>query len=294
MAVPQVVIVGRPNVGKSSLFNWLAGLRLAIVEDQPGVTRDRVEYLMSHEGRYFELVDTGGMGGEDEDNLTRHIDDQIQVALNGAAVILFVVDVRAGLMPLDEEVARRLRNLDVPVLCVANKADAESLETQAADFYRLGRGKVVPVSTTQNRNRTDLLDLILERLPRRDRRFRARGRAGDEGGDRRPPQHGQEHVRQHAGPGRADDRQRNPRHHARQRRRAVRARRQGLRRHRHAGHSPHEEPRVDRLLRRPPRQRSIRRADVVLLFFDATQRISKVDKQLCEYIARSTSPASSW
>src|SRR5262249_31198040 len=165
MAVPQVVIVGRPNVGKSSILNWLAGLRLAIVEDRPGVTRDRVDYLMSHEGRYFELVDTGGIGVEDEDNLTKHIDDQIQTAIDAAAVILFVVDTRAGLTPLDEEVGHRLRNLDVPVLCLANKADAESLDAQATEFYRLGRGKIVPVSTQPKRNRTYLLNLILERLP---------------------------------------------------------------------------------------------------------------------------------
>ena len=112
----------------------------------------------------------------------------------------------------------------------------------------------MPVSTKQNRNRAVLLHMILERLPPETRRRQARRRAGDEGGHRRPPQRGQEHVRQHAGPGRADDRQRNPRHDARQRRRAVRARRQGVRRHRHAGHAPHQEPRRDdRLLRRPPR-----------------------------------------
>ena len=114
MPVPQVVIIGRPNVGKSSLLNWLAGLRLAIVEDRPGVTRDRVDYLMSYEDRFFELVDTGGIGNRDEDNLTQHIEDQIQTAIDSAAIILFVVDTRAGLLPLDEEVAQRLRNLQHP------------------------------------------------------------------------------------------------------------------------------------------------------------------------------------
>ena len=165
MAVPRVVIVGRPNVGKSSLFNWLAGLRLAIVEDQPGVTRDPVDYLMQHDERYFELVDTGGIGMIDADNLTKHIEAQIDLAIDSASIILFVVDVRSGLTALDEEVGRRLRDLDVPVICVANKSDNEKLDAQTSDLYRLGRGKIVPVSTRENRNRTVLLNLILERLP---------------------------------------------------------------------------------------------------------------------------------
>src|SRR5690606_18873973 len=114
MAVPRVVIVGRPNVGKSSLMNWLAGLRLAIVEDQPGITRDRVEYLMEHDGRFFELVDTGGIGIQDEDLFTQRIDDQIQVAIDPATVILLVDDTRDGRTPLDEEVPRRLRYVHVP------------------------------------------------------------------------------------------------------------------------------------------------------------------------------------
>ena len=165
MAVPRVVIVGRPNVGKSSLLNWLAGLRLAIVEDRPGVTRDRVEYLMSHRDRFFELVDTGGIGIEDEDNLTQHIEEQIQTAIDSASVILFVVDTRTGLLPLDEEVAHRLRHLDVPVICVANKSDDEKLDDSSSEFYRLGRGKIIPVSTQQNRNRAVLLNMLWERLP---------------------------------------------------------------------------------------------------------------------------------
>ena len=144
MAVPQVVIVGRPNVGKSSLLNWLAGVRVAVVEDQPGVTRDRVDYLMEHKGRFFEVVDTGGIGIKDADNLTQHIEDQIQTAIASATIILFVVDTREGLLPLDEEVARRLRNVDVPVICIANKSDTQKLDDQAADFYRLGRGKSDP------------------------------------------------------------------------------------------------------------------------------------------------------
>src|SRR3954471_23427236 len=101
MGIPQVVIVGRPNVGKSSLFNWLVGKRLAIVDRTAGVTRDRLNYLMNEDDRYFELVDTGGMGFQDPDNLTDSVEDQINTAIESAAVILFVVDAREGLMPQD-------------------------------------------------------------------------------------------------------------------------------------------------------------------------------------------------
>ena len=138
MGLPQVAIVGRPNVGKSSIFNWLAQKRLAIVDDQAGVTRDRLSYLMCHSDRYFELIDTGGIGCEDVDNLTEQIEDQIQAAIDSADVILFVVDTQTGAMPLDDEVAKRLRHaIDTPVLCVANKTDNESLDPSADGFYKL-------------------------------------------------------------------------------------------------------------------------------------------------------------
>src|SRR6185436_4458876 len=123
MGIPQVVIVGRPNVGKSSIFNWLARKRLAIVDGTAGVTRDRVTYLMFDRDHYFELVDTGGIGFDDPDNLSSKIEEQIATAIESADVILFIVDARTGLTPLDQEVARRLRYVDAPVICVANKAD---------------------------------------------------------------------------------------------------------------------------------------------------------------------------
>src|SRR3954451_11650912 len=114
MGLPQVVIVGRPNVGKSSLFNWLARRRLAIVDKTAGVTRDRITYLVGEKGRYFELVDTGGLGFDDPDKLSAQIEDQINTAIEQAAVVLLVVDAREGLMPMDQEVAKRLRYVDTP------------------------------------------------------------------------------------------------------------------------------------------------------------------------------------
>ncbi len=165
MSVPQVAIVGRPNVGKSSLFNWLARRRLAIVDDHAGVTRDRMTTLIESNDRFFELIDTGGMGIEDVDDLTADVRRQIELAINSADVILLVVDVLTGLMPLDEEVAERLRGVEKPVILVANKADQQHQDMQAEEFHRLGRGHLLCVSTTQNRNRDALLELIVDRLP---------------------------------------------------------------------------------------------------------------------------------
>lgn len=165
MSSVQVVIVGRPNVGKSSIFNWLVGKRLAIVDDMAGVTRDRMVGEVEYEGRCFGLVDTGGIGINDVDDLSHEIEEQIEYALAAADLVLFVVDTRSGMVPLDQEVAQRLRSLRKPVLLVANKADHERLDSQADEFYRLGADKVLRVSTLQNRNRALLLDAIVERLP---------------------------------------------------------------------------------------------------------------------------------
>src|SRR3954447_14987270 len=165
MAVPVVAIVGRPNVGKSSLFNWLAGRRIAIVDPTAGVTRDRVSTLVKDDGRFFELVDTGGMGISDVDNLTDQVERQIEIAVEQAHVLLFVVDARAGIQQLGEEVARRLRYVTKPIITVANKCDTAELEPQAAEFYKLGRGKLVTVSAQQNRGKAELLELLFERLP---------------------------------------------------------------------------------------------------------------------------------
>jgi GTP-binding protein len=165
MPLPQVAIVGRPNVGKSSLFNWLAGKRIAIVDPTPGVTRDRLSAAVDLGGRYIELTDTGGMGIEDRDHLTQDVERQIRFALDVASVVLFLVDIRSGPVPLDEHVAAKLRALDKPVIVVANKCDFADLETQVGEFHKLGFGEPLCVSAQQSRNKKPLLDRIIARLP---------------------------------------------------------------------------------------------------------------------------------
>jgi GTPase len=169
MALPKVVIVGRPNVGKSSLFNWLSGRRIAIVDAMAGVTRDRVGSLVQLgddvNPRFIELFDTGGVGMVDRDDLSEDVERQIDTAMNEADLILFVVDIRDELMPLDIEVAQRLRYLKTPVILVMNKADVPALDDRGAEFYKLGRGKPIAVSVHQNRSKKELLKLIDEMLP---------------------------------------------------------------------------------------------------------------------------------
>jgi GTP-binding protein len=165
VSVPIVAIVGRPNVGKSSLFNCLACRRIAIVEPTAGVTRDRVSTVIEVGGRAVELVDTGGMGVTDVDNLTDEIEKQIRYAIDQADVLLFVVDGRAGITPLDQEVVERLRHVNKPLLLVANKLDSPELDPQAAEFHKFGQGSVLCVSAQQKRNRDELLRRIAALLP---------------------------------------------------------------------------------------------------------------------------------
>ncbi len=165
MPLPIVAIVGRPNVGKSSLFNWLAGRRISIVDPTAGVTRDRVSTVIEVEGRYCELIDTGGMGIQDIDNLTAHVEHQIQLAIDSAALVVFLVDVREGVTPLDQEVSDRLRTIQKPVVLVANKADTEKLGQLAADFFKLGYGEPVIVSADQKLGKAELYAAILAKLP---------------------------------------------------------------------------------------------------------------------------------
>lgn len=165
MSLPVVAIVGRPNVGKSSLFNWLVGRRISIVDPTAGVTRDRVSTSISLGDRYAELVDTGGMGIVDADNLTADVERQIQVALDSAAVVVFLVDVRDGVTPLDQDVADRLRVVKKPVVLVANKADTEKFVQQTGEFFQLGYGEPLAVSAEQKLGKAELFDAILSKLP---------------------------------------------------------------------------------------------------------------------------------
>ncbi|MFN0055712.1 MAG: ribosome biogenesis GTPase Der [Planctomycetales bacterium] len=175
MSVSKVVIVGRPNVGKSSLLNWLARKRISVVEPTAGVTRDRVTYLM-HEGeRYFELVDTGGIGIVDSDDLSADIERQINTGIDEADLILFVVDGKAGRVPLDLEVARRLRPLGKPVILVVNKCDSAKLDQEVGDFYELVEAPLVCTSVLGERNRDQLLEAIHHGLPRREDAERTEG-----------------------------------------------------------------------------------------------------------------------
>ncbi|MBI5764167.1 MAG: ribosome biogenesis GTPase Der [Planctomycetes bacterium] len=164
MSLPIVAIVGRPNVGKSSILNLLAGRRISIVDPTAGVTRDRVSAVCEFEERYFELIDTGGYGIEDSDNLTQHVEQQIQYAIAGADLILFVVDIREEITPLDQEVARLLRGVETPILLVANKADIEQHEHAAGGLVRLGFGEALCISALHVRHRRDLVERILSIL----------------------------------------------------------------------------------------------------------------------------------
>ena len=290
MGVPQVAIVGRPNVGKSSILNWLAGRRIAIVDPAAGVTRDRVTQLVSVRDRFVELIDTGGMGIEDVDGLTEHIDMQIQTAIDTADLILFIVDTLDGPMPLDSEVAKRLRYVTTPVICVANKTDNDKVRPQADEFYKLGR-KVLQVSTKQNRGKDELIGEIYENLPElgdetdvlkaAEMKVAIVGRRNTGKSTFINTLTEAERMITSEVPGTTRD--------------SVDVRFEldgksflaidtpGFRRRKSIltdvdFYSTHRA------------QRSIRRADVVLLFFDCSQRIGKVDKQLCDYIAEQYKP----
>jgi GTPase len=293
MALPKVVIVGRPNVGKSSLFNWLSGRRIAIVDEMAGVTRDRVSSLVQlgedENPRFMELFDTGGIGIVDRDDLSEDVERQIDVALNEADLILFVVDIRDELMPLDQEVAARLRYLKTPVILVMNKADVVEFDHRGAEFYKMGRGKPIPVSVHQNRNKQQLLRLIEQMLPPAEaiRPVSAEMKIAVVG----RPNTGKSTLI-------------NTLAHAE---RMIVSERPGTTRDSVDVHFELDKVQflaIDTAgIKRSSKirdnlefysfhraQRSIRRADVVLLFIDPTDGITRLDKQLADYISQEHKP----
>lgn len=168
MVLPVVAIVGRPNVGKSTLFNRIAGERIAIVEDKPGITRDRIYTHGEWTGKRFHLIDTGGLEFGGEDAFTEHVRHQVELAVDEADVILFVVDGREGLMPSDEEVATWLHRSDKPVVLAVNKADNRRLREEMYEFYRLGFDEVIPISALHGTGTGDLLDAVVARFPEKE------------------------------------------------------------------------------------------------------------------------------
>ncbi|MDZ7660221.1 ribosome biogenesis GTPase Der [Fodinibius sp.] len=163
--LPVVSIVGRPNVGKSTIFNRLIGSRKAIVDDQYGVTRDRHYGESFWNGREFNVIDTGGYLPNETDVMIQGIREQIHIAIEESDLILFVVDTEAGITSLDQSVAQLLRQEEKPVLLVANKADNEERELNATEFYSLGFDQLYPISALSGRGTGDLLDEVVKLLP---------------------------------------------------------------------------------------------------------------------------------
>ncbi len=164
MPAPQVIIIGRPNVGKSTLFNRLVGKKLALVDDQPGVTRDRRFGDAELLGLKFQIVDTAGWEDEDAESLPGRMRQQTEAALETAEVALFVMDARAGLTPLDKEIARWLRGTKVPVILLANKAEGRAGEGGVLEAYSLGMGDPVAVSAEHGEGMGDLFEALLPHL----------------------------------------------------------------------------------------------------------------------------------
>ena len=166
MPKPIVAVVGRPNVGKSTLFNRLAGKRIAIVEDTPGITRDRLYAEGEWNGREYTLIDTGGISMDEEDPLQAQIRLQAEVAMEEADVILMIVDARDGMTSNDLDLAAELRRAgDTPLFLVVNKADNEKRDQNAAEFYSLGLGEIYTISALSGRGLGDLLDAVVESFP---------------------------------------------------------------------------------------------------------------------------------
>lgn len=166
MSKPVVAIVGRPNVGKSTFFNYLVGKRISIIEDTPGVTRDRIYAESEWRGKKFTLIDTGGLEPYSEDYIKQQMARQAQIAIDTADVIVLMVDVKTGMTAADEDVAVMLRKSAKPVIVAVNKCDsAGSLPPEAYEFYNLGMGEIYPVSSIHGLGMGDILDAIYDKFP---------------------------------------------------------------------------------------------------------------------------------
>ena len=164
-SLPLIAIVGRPNVGKSTLFNRLIGQRRSIVTDEPGITRDRIYGIVSWHGRSYEIVDTGGIIPGEDTEIPRRIFEQAQVAIESASLILLVLDGRTSITAPDLELVRLLRRTAKPTFVVVNKIDSEKQAAEVSDFYRLGIDHVFPVSAEHGRGITELLDEVAISMP---------------------------------------------------------------------------------------------------------------------------------
>jgi len=166
MSLPIVAIIGRPNVGKSSLFNRFLKQNLAVVDETPGVTRDRNYAECEWNGVKFRLVDTGGIIEKEGDELQEHIFDQTMFAVDEADLVLLLVDSRTGPSDIDVNIAKRLKKVHGKTMLIANKADSDKVEAQIFEFLKLGLGDPYPISAAVGRNIGDLLDLIVSKLPK--------------------------------------------------------------------------------------------------------------------------------
>ena len=297
-SLPVIAIVGRPNVGKSSLLNALVGKRISIVQDMPGVTRDRVSTPLQVDGRWVELVDTGGYGFHDEQGLSEHIKHQIELAMARADLVLFVVDAQDGLTSADEQIASLLRRQNIKTVLIANKADGPKADVALGDFARLGLGTPIGISALHARNLDQLPNLIRRNVdltdapteipsPQMMLAIVGKRNAGkstlvnsiaelyDEGG-------GGDRVIVSEVPGTTRD--------------SIDVRFEkdnktlividtaGVRKKRHMVTNDVEFYSFHRA------QRSIRRADVVVMLIDGSDHVSEPDKKLAQYIAEQHKP----
>ena len=285
--LPVVAIIGRQNVGKSSLLNALAGRRLSIVDSTPGVTRDRVSTFLSFHGRACEMVDTGGVGLRKGEDLRGDVEKQVTYAIGEADTVMFVVDAKEGVMPLDEEIARRLRGKAEQVLFVVNKVDHDRLGKGVAEFGKLGFGDPLAVSASHRLNLDALTDALASRLPEggglpeEGLKIAVVGRQNVGKSTFINALCGEDRVIVSEIPGTTRD--------------AVDVRvtlgekkvllidTAGLRKRKRV------EDAVE-LFSQNRTEKAIRRADVVLMMFDVTQRVTRVDKQIAGLLEKKKVP----